>query len=314
MIVPSIAACFLSTPYWEVAFVAGFDYLPYRSASQTFRLLFGDSWQYLWPVIVVAVLQVIAAALVMSATDKHFRTGKLSLRSPWRLINNSVYPIAVGVVIMSVASVILRFLLFGLVSLVQATAGAMALSSGAALATISVVAVAMFVFHVLLITPMLYWAPIMFIYGYKFRDAAALSFKLISGKRLFAGLLMPMLICAGLQLLIGFLQAHAAVRCAVGFFVFLFTNVYVTAYTMVTFYSVSDLDRRDIKPYQNPILPRVRDVKQEGRKQTDLPADDATDKNETGRTVPQKKSDGIKKGESVKKRGATQKKENNNVV
>lgn len=314
MIVPSIAACFLYTPYWEVAFVAGFDYLPYRSASQTFRLLFGDSWQYLWPVIVVAVMQVIAAALVMSATDKHFRTGKLSLRSPWRLINNSVYPIAVGVVIMSVASVILRFLLFGLVSLVQATASAMSLSSGAALATISVVAVAIFVFHVLLITPMLYWAPIMFIYGYKFRDAAALSFKLISGKRLFAGLLLPMLICAGLQLLIGFLQAHIAVRCAVGFFVFLFTNVYVTTYTMVTFYSVSDLDRRDIKPYQNPILPRVRDVKAEERRPIDVSSVEAVDDNSTEQIRPSKKNGGAKKSESAKKRGSAQKKEKNDVV
>ncbi|MDE6401652.1 MAG: hypothetical protein K2L54_03465, partial [Clostridiales bacterium] len=100
MLIPSIVACFLSTPYWEVSFVAAFDYAPYLPASKTFRILFGDSWQYLWPVVVVAIVQVFGSALVMSAIDRHFRTGRLSLRDPVLMINNSVAPIAMGVAVM----------------------------------------------------------------------------------------------------------------------------------------------------------------------------------------------------------------------
>lgn len=257
MLVPAIAACFLYTPYWEVSFVASFDFEPYRSAGETFGILFGDSWQYAWPVIVVAVLQVFGAAIIMSALDRHFRTGSLSLKSPVRLFNISVFPIAIGVVVMSLTSIILRLLMFGLVSLVQVIFGAMSAVPGAALAVIAALAIGLFILHIITIIPMLMWAPIMFIYGYKFRDAAALSFKLISGKKLFWGLFLPMLICAGLQLLIGFLQVHVAIACAVNFVVFLFTNVYITVFTMIAFYDISDLDRRDIEPYKNLPIPPV---------------------------------------------------------
>ena len=106
----------------------------------------------------------------------------------------------------------------------------------------------------MLLLPMLMWAPIMFIYGYKFRDAAAMSFKLISGKKLFWSLFLPMLICAGIQLLVGFLQVHAAIAVAVNFAVFLFTNVYTTVFTMIAFYEISGLDRRDIEPYKRALL------------------------------------------------------------
>ncbi|MCH5155566.1 MAG: hypothetical protein J1F69_03080 [Clostridiales bacterium] len=252
MLVPAIAACFLYTPYWEVSFVAHFDFSPYRSAATTFKILFGDSWQFVWPVIVVAALQAVGAAVIMSAIDRHFRTGNLSLKSIGRLINISVFPIALGIALMSAVSILLRLALFGLVSLVQVVLGAMSASSGAVLAVISAMAVGVFFLHVLVLLPMLMWAPVMFIYGYKFRDAAALSFKMISGKKLLWSLLLPMLICAGLQLLIGFLQVHIAIACAVSFVIFLFTNVYTTVYTMIVFYDISGLDRRDIAPYKRP--------------------------------------------------------------
>ncbi len=259
MLGPSLAACFLSTPYWEVSFVAAFDYAPYISVSQTFGIMFGDSWQYVWPVVAVAVLQVVGAALVMSAIDRHFRTGRLSLRSSSRLINNTVFPIAIGVTVMSVLSIVWRFVLFGLVTLVQVICNAASMPSGVALAIISAVAVGMFVLHVLIISPMLFWAPIMFIYGYRFRDAAAASFKLLAGKKIFIGLFLPMLILAGIQLLVGFLQAPYAVCVIVSFIVFLLTNVYATVYTMIAFYGISGLDRRDIEPYREPLpMPQKR--------------------------------------------------------
>lgn len=271
MLIPSAAACFLSTPYWEVAFVAAFDYAPYQTVSQTFRILFGDSWQYLWPVVVISILQTFGASLIMSVIDRHFRTGRLSLRDPFRQINNSIFPLAVGVAVMSLLSVLWRFLLFGLVTLVQVVSDAMSLPTGAALAAISVLAVGLFILHVLILTPMLFWAPIMFIYGYRFRDAAASSFKLIAGKKLFIGLLLPVLLCAGIQLLVGFLQVHFAIACAVNFLIFMITNAYVTVYVMLTFYGISELDRRDLKPYHNaPIPSAVRKpdgVDQQSKKQ-----------------------------------------------
>ncbi len=258
MTVPAVIACFLSTPYWEITFVTAFDYDPYIPLGATFRIIFGDSWTYVWPVVVIAVFQIIGAALVMSAIDVHFRTGKFSLKQPLRQINNTIFPVAAGVTVMSVISIVWRFVLFGLTSLIQVIFGAAGASGGAALAVISVTAVLLFVVHVMILTPIMYWAPIMFIYGYRFRDAAATSFKLVSGKKIFFGLLVPMLALAAMQLIVGFLGVHIAALRVTGFIASLVTNVYTTVYIMVSFYGISGLERRDLKPYAAFPLPDTR--------------------------------------------------------
>lgn len=318
MIIPSVVACILSTPYWEVSFVAAFDYQPYLSASQTFRLMFGDSWQYLWPVVVVAILQTCGASLIMSVVVRHFRTGKLTLRSPWSMINNSIFPIAIGVIVMSVMSIVWRFLLFGLVMLVQVIAHAASLSTGAALAIIAAVAVVMFILHVITITPILFWAPIMFIYGYRFRDAAAMSFKLISGKKLYIQLLLPMLFCVGVQLLVGFLQLHVVIACAIGCVIFLFTNSYAILFTMVTFYDISELERRDVKPYENiplpkPVKPEPQEQKEKSVESAEAPKKTETSKKNSTKSTKTKRSDAATNSEKSGKRATRSAKTSKNT-
>ncbi len=313
MVIPAVLACFLSTPYWEVSCVAAFDYNPYRSASETFGILFGDSWMFVWPVVLIAAFQILGAAIVIAAVDMHFRTGRLTVRSPLRHINNTVAPIAIGVAVMSVFSILWRFLLFGLVMLVQACCGGMGFPAGVTLAVISVITVGMFVLHVLIITPVLFWAPIMIVYGYKFRDAAAMSYKLLAGKHVFVGLFLPLLLCAGLQLLVGLLQAHSAISITTSFVIFLFTNAYATVYTMVAFYTISELDRRDLKPYYDmplPVIPKKHDAsnaseqKKENKKSEIKQPDDApTDESETeNRQKPPKSSKTQKKQTQQKER------------
>ncbi len=270
--------------------MSGFDGDPYVGSKETFRILFGDSWQYLWPVIVISIFQVLAASLTMSAIDAHFRTGRLTLAHPFRLINYSVFPLTVGVIVMDIVSIVGRFVLFGLVSLVQAITSAAGAPANAAIALISIIAVGLFVVHVLIITPLIYWAPIMFIYGYRFRDAAAMSFKIISGKKLFGGLIVPLLICAAIQMLLAFLGVPAAVEHIVNFLIFLVTNVYVTVYAILTFYGISELDRRDVVKYELSIpsvpIQTKQDVPQsESEKKTekDMPQPD-------GESAPERES------------------------
>lgn len=270
MLVPAIVACFLYSPYDELTFIASLNYKAYIPISATFNVMFGESWKFVWPVIVIGVFQVVASSLIMSAIDRHFRTGKLSLRSPARLLNYSIFPLAVCVAIMCVTAIILRFVLFGLVTLVQVSFRAMGASESAAFAVICVLAVAVFVVHILIITPMLFWQPAMFIYGYKFRDAAASSIKLMSGKKLYRGVLFPLLIVAAIQLIFAFLDLHQSVTYIVGFVTFLVTNVYVVVYVIVSFYAISDLDRRDLMPYliPLPVIPtKPDDAEAKGEKQ-----------------------------------------------
>lgn len=261
MIIPSVVACFLSTPYWEVSFVTAFDYDPYVSVGKTFNIIFGDSWQYLWPVIVISIFQIVGATLITSAIGAHFRTGRLSLKHPFRLVNTAIFPMTVCVIVMCAVSIVWRFILFGLTLLAGVVCGAIGMPPGAALAVIAVIAVVMFFFHVLMITPMLYWAPVMAFYGYRFRDAAAASFKLIAGKKVFRGLFLPMLLCAAIQLLVGFLDVHVSIARVTSFIMFLVTNAYVPVYIVMSFYKISGLDRRDVLPYElslpSPVKPAV---------------------------------------------------------
>ncbi len=254
MILPAVVACFLSTPYWEVSFVSAYD-MTKLSVRSTWHIMFGDSWQYIWPVVVISICQIAGTTLIMSTVDKHFKTGKLSLRMPFRLINNTVFPITAGVVVMCVFSILWRFIEFGLTSLTLVLCDAFGFAPQATVAVIGLLAAVLFFFHVLITTPILFWAPTMFIYGYGFRDAAATSFKMISGQKVFRGLFVPLAVCAAVQLTAGFLNPYYAVSCVVDFFVFLATNVYVPVYVMITFYEISGLDRRDLKPYENIPLP-----------------------------------------------------------
>lgn len=258
MIVPAVVGCFLSTPYWEVAFVAAFDYDPFVPIGKTFNIMFGDSWQYLWPVIVISIFQILGATLITSAMDRHFRTGEFSLKSPLQLINIAVFPMTIGVLIMCGVNIVWRFAQFGLVSLTQTIAAAAGFSAGAALSIISVVAVVMFFFHVLILIPIMFWAPVMIIYGYRFRDAAAMSFKLLSGKKVFWGMFLPLLFCAAIQLMVGFLNVHVSIRYVVNFIVALLTDIYVPVYVMIAFNTIGDLGRRDLKPYENIPMPTVQ--------------------------------------------------------
>lgn len=278
MIAPAVVACFLSTPYWEVSFVSAFD-MSNMSVKATGHIMFGDSWQFIWPVVVIAVFQIAGTTLIMSAVDKHFKTGKLSLRMPLRLINNTVFPITAGVVVMCAFSILWRLAEFGLTSLAQVVCGAFDFVPQATVAVIGILVVVLFFFHVLITTPMLFWAPTMFIYGYGFRDAAATSFKMISGKKVFRGLFVPLSVCAAVQMLVGFLNPYYAVACVVNFIVFLATNVFVPVYVMVSFYEISGLDRRDVKPYENIPLPPVELKKPSGAKpKTEKKSDKRIDK------------------------------------
>lgn len=284
MVIPSVVACLLSTPYMEVTFVTRFDD-PYLSASETFTIMFGDSWLFVWPVVLISIFQVVGASLIMSAIDRHFRTGTLSLKSPMRLLNYSIFPIALGVIVMCLVSILLRFVLFGLVMLVQFAFATIHAQASAALAVISLISIGMFAVHVLIITSMLYWAPSMFIYGYKFRDAVASSIKLISGKKLFVGLMLPMTFCAMSRLLVGFLHVHIAIACVIGFIVYLFTNVYTTVYVILSFYMISGLERRDILPYRMP-LPQIPAQKPAEQKSTEPDASKVRERSKPADSAP----------------------------
>ncbi|MCH5351168.1 MAG: hypothetical protein J1F39_04285, partial [Clostridiales bacterium] len=180
-----------------------------------------------------------------------------------------------GVLIMSVVSVVYRFVLYGLVALVQWISDAAHFVPIATQIVITVVAVGIFILHVLTIVPILYWAPMMFVYGYGLRDAAAYSFKMIGGKKVGRGIMLPLVICAGIQLLVGFTGAHNVVVTIVDFVVYLFTNMYVTVYVIVSFYHVSELDRRDVVVYMpivtEPVKPEPKPDKPKDREDKDEP-------------------------------------------
>lgn len=249
LIIPSVFACVFALPFNEVAFIAEFDYRPF---GQTFKLIFDESWRNFWPVIVVTFLQIVCCSFLISVTDRHLRTGTLFLKSPMRMINYSIFPVTVSVILMCAVSVLFRLILLGMVSLVQAIGVTTGLPIAAATVIISIIAFLLFAAHVIATLPMIYWPPIMFLYGYRFRDAAAASFKMISGRssKLFVGLFIPMLIGAIIQTIVAFCNLPVWAAAIIGFFVFLIVNGYTTVYAVVSFYELGDLERRDFKPYE----------------------------------------------------------------
>lgn len=248
-LVPAVVQGLLSVPFYEVVYVTQIRGETVSGFNSLFFKLFGDSWTYAWPVILISVLQVISMSFAMGWMERHFRTGVRSLTRPFNAAANMIKPIIWVVLIVSAISIAWRFVILGATALVREICFLSGATPNATVIILSVVAVILFFVHVWIILPILLWQPIMNEMGYSLRDTASFSFRVMSGKlfRLFIGYILPMGVVLAVTMVVNFtsLPQHAVI--IVHSLVHLFTLVYSCAYLMCTAFDVLEFDRRDIK-------------------------------------------------------------------
>ena len=180
--------------------------------------------------------------------EKHFRSGKLMLKEPLKQINNYMLPVLVTFILLSLILALYGALQTGMVTLLHFIISGRGYPSALNLVIAGILSLALFVLSMWAACSSMYWTPMMVIYGYSFRDAAAASYRLLDGKifRTMCGLLVPFLIVAVLQTVFSFIN-NVYVSAALAVFLYLFLIVYVVSYVMISMFALSGMERRDVK-------------------------------------------------------------------
>lgn len=248
VLIPSVASGLLSTPFWEVSFLTSADVFG-MSAKKLFLCLFGDSWESAWPVLIISAVSVLFYSLAIAVVERHFRVGKLSLDHPFKSINTCIWPLAICFIIISLISILWRFVVFGVMALLNLICMESGATKAAAFSVMCIFALILFFVHVLIIMPMLFWAPIMIEYGYGLRDAASSSYRLLSGKFIstYLQFILPIIIFLPITMVLQWLELPRYVYMLVWSAFFILINSYAISYIMTTAFDLLELDRRDVK-------------------------------------------------------------------
>lgn len=252
MLVPSIVAGLLSTPFWELTFVPTIMNQPNgHRAIALFFVLFGDSWKNAWPVIVITTVSILFFSFAFAVISRHFRTGRLSVSRPFKSINLFLAPVSINVLIISLLSIAWRFVVYGIMSLVRVICFSLYASSTTVYILLVFFALVLFVVHIFMLAPMLTWAPLMTEFGYSFRDAASASFRMLgkNAGKLFIGLLLPLLIPLLATVLLEIFAVAEWIKIIVFCVIYLLIYTYICAYIMVATFDVYQLERRDVPKY-----------------------------------------------------------------
>lgn len=236
-------------PMGSLSYLAAYSQTAVRGFPDMFWLIFNRyATKYVYPLVLILSSLVFCTSLCLSIIEKHFRVGKLLLVSPLKQINIYFLPVALSFILLSLILALYGMVQTGVLTLLHGLISGWGYPSVLNLILAAVISLALFVLFVLAACSTMYWAPMMVIYGFSFRDAAASSLRLIDGKtgRILAGLLFPFLLVAVLESVFSFIP-NKYVCAALGVAEYLFLIMYVIAYIMVSMFDLSGMERRDEK-------------------------------------------------------------------
>lgn len=238
-------------PMASLAYLVEYSKTYVKGFPDMFWLIFNKyATKYVYPLVLIFIALIFCTSLALSVIEKHFRVGKLMLVSPLKQINNYFLPVLISFFILSLILTLYGMIQSGLLTLLHMLMSGKGFPTAFNMVIAVVLSVGLFVLAVFASCSTMYWTPMMVIYGFSFRDAAASSFRLLDGKTggILIGLLTPFLIVAVAGTLLSF-AGNVYVRCAVGVLLYLFLIVYVISFIMVSMFGLSDMERRDIKSY-----------------------------------------------------------------
>ncbi|MCI8413915.1 MAG: hypothetical protein HFE47_07500 [Clostridia bacterium] len=204
--------------------------------------------RHVYPLVLILLALIFSVSLALSVIEKHFRVGKLMLLSPLKQINNYILPLLATFSILTLILCLYGMVQTGVLTLLHFLVGGKGAPGVLNLVLAAVISTGLFVLSVFAACSTMYWTPMMVIYGFSFRDAAASSLRLIDRKTggILLGLLTPFLIVAVLANVVAFIP-NAVVCIVLGVFLYLFLIMYIVTYIMVSMFDLMGMERRDAK-------------------------------------------------------------------
>ena len=198
-------------------------------------------------ILIEIILLIASVSYTMGIVEKHFKTGKLSLRAPFTAINNCILPIALILGMVVLAYFVYRLLLFCVLTLLIKIFG---VTLGAWVSVIIwIIGFVGFIMLVVLLKPVMLTATTMLVYGYLFKDALGVAIKMSENAHRFEtdfALVLPFMIKMFLGTLLAVLNVPFIACVIINTVAISFLLQYVIVYLMITMYDLAGLERRDM--------------------------------------------------------------------
>lgn len=225
-----------------------------ESFSDVFFLVFDRNLILKWPymILVGLLLLELCISYTMGIVEKHFRVGKLSLRQPLANINNCSIAVLKTFGLLVAIYIVYRFLLVCLLTLLVYVLGSFSVAAVWISVVIAIISTVGFIFLLVLVRPIMFTAATMLVYGYSFKDAFSVAIKLgeTEGRTaLDFALILPFAVYLTVSALLTVFGAPHVAHVVVHAALIAVLLQYVTVYVLVAMFSLSGIERRDVRRY-----------------------------------------------------------------
>lgn len=253
-IVPAIIIAFFMQPKGFGILFTVEDLSRVEYFSDILFLAFNKNLFLQYPYMIVVGLGVILTCVcyTMGMLERHFKTGKLSLRRPFSMMNNAFIPALIVLSLLFAVYMVFKLLIVCVLTLHVLIFSSLNMSYFAMTIIIGIIGIVGFVFVLKICCPIMLSGATMLIYGYTFKDAIGVTVKMDekqSVKEINLALLLPFVIYMLIRVLgvaLGINEIIAEIILSV---VTAFLFQYVITLMFVVFFDLTGIERRDLKKY-----------------------------------------------------------------
>ena len=251
-VVPSaLLLGFFYEPAISLTFIKEYAVTGIDSIADVFALIFSTEWAY-YAIGLPAffVIMVASGSYLLSMVYKHFRTGKISVRTPFVNMNHSVGAIMFAIICLFVVMLIYKFLFSCLVSLISMITAKTSVP-GAAEITLSCLLgiVTYFPVTYLLMYPVL-TSSVMLVYGYRFNEAFSFAIQLRDKPKFYEvelAFMFPIVINAIGSYLLTFLGMPDFINVPIQMVVNTFVLSYFVVFSITVVFDLLQFERLDTR-------------------------------------------------------------------
>ncbi len=205
---------------------------------------------YVLPIAIILIS--LSMSYTVGMVDRHFRTGRLSLRNPLSLMNNCFLSILATMLILVCIYLIFKFLLVCVVSLLTLVLGSFKVGEIIIVVLSCIISIVGFCFLLIFVRPIMFTSPNMLVYGYSFKDAFGATLKM--GKQadkfqLNVALILPFIVYILIGAVMTIFTINFWIEAVVHTIIIALLMNYITTYIMSAMFDLSGIERRDRKKY-----------------------------------------------------------------
>jgi len=251
-LLPAILFAVFLKPVNILTFLPSYYNTFITGAGDIFSLLFKDfKWDSLLIYPLLLLVMQIYYSVSLAMIEKHMRTGKLTAKKLMYDLNNNFISTFATLLFFVIVYILISILLSSLLTLLHTIISPKVQPKMIECIYATILAFIAFVVLIRSIIDILFWGPVMQVYGYSFKDAI-IETSHITDKNtfsIFIGIFVPYLIAALIVILVNYIPVNGAIRSILEFstnlVIYVTLLLYMPAFIMNTLFEVTELERRD---------------------------------------------------------------------